>query len=140
MERNIATTLNDSNTPRYFLTCRSSWLKDVIVGVIVLCHWGVIVWVCQENFSLTRLKFSLKMFFVTKKVLINTKLFCNVSNPLNLRYNKQTQFFSCILGNGQKSNFRPLQGMSSQPFREIIGFVSCMYSMSFLNVKYFIQV
>ena len=85
------------------------------------------------------------MFFVTKKVLINTKVFCNVSNPLNLRYNKQTKFCSYILGNGQKMIFRFLQGSSTQPFREVIEFVSWIctqyhFEMSNVLFNYYIYV
>ena len=105
--------LYNSKAPKLIfsrLRIASSWRKDIR---------GVILWVCQENFSLTRLKFSLKMFFVTKKVLINTKVFCNVSNPLNLRYNKQTKCCSYIR-KWSKNNFRPLQGksLSNSTFNE----------------------
>ena len=57
--------------------------------------------------------------FVTKKVLINTKVFCNVSNPLNLRYNKQTKFCSYILGNGQKTILGPCKVLVHSPFEKL---------------------
>ena len=75
-----------------------------------------------------------RCFFVTKKVLINTKVFCNLSNPLNLRYNKQTKFCSYILGNGQKTLLGPCKVSVHNPFEKSY----YLYKIFVLNIKCFI--